>query len=101
MEFVPGKAIDQLLETFGVLNVNTIRIYTRQLLSALKYLHKNGVVCELSFYVCLSCVHLNFIYTGLSPYVGFSCLQVHRDIKGKNILVDANGVCGCSRVCCV
>ena len=61
MEYVPGKALDQLLETFGVLNVNTIRRYTRQLLSALKYLHANGVV--------------------------------HRDIKGKNILVDATGNC--------
>lgn len=61
MEYVAGKPLDSLLEEFGVLNVTTIQRYTRQLLSALKYLHNNGVV--------------------------------HRDIKGKNILVDSLGNC--------
>jgi serine/threonine protein kinase len=44
MEYVSGKALDQLLETFGVLDLDAIRLYTRQLLSALSYLHAEGVV---------------------------------------------------------
>ena len=61
MEYVPGKSLDQIIEEFEILDLDTIRDFTRQILSALCYLHANGVV--------------------------------HRDIKGKNILVRPDGVC--------
>jgi serine/threonine protein kinase len=59
MEYVPGKSLDVLLEKFGAFHEKMIRSYTKQLLLALAYCHKNRVV--------------------------------HRDIKGKNILVDTKG----------
>lgn len=59
MEFVPGKSLDFLLDKFGALYETVIRSYTKQLLQALDYCHRNGVV--------------------------------HRDIKGKNLLIDTKG----------
>ncbi|XP_010546855.1 PREDICTED: mitogen-activated protein kinase kinase kinase 3 isoform X2 [Tarenaya hassleriana] len=44
MEFVPGGSISSLLEKFGSFPEPVIRMYTKQLLLGLKYLHNNGIM---------------------------------------------------------
>jgi len=56
MEFVAGRSLDQEIKSFKrPLSESVMKIYLRQLLSALSYCHSHGVI--------------------------------HRDIKGKNILI--------------
>ncbi|XVF24386.1 hypothetical protein REPUB_Repub13aG0123400 [Reevesia pubescens] len=43
-EFVPGGTISSLLGKFGSFPESVVRIYTKQLLLGLEYLHKNGIV---------------------------------------------------------
>ena len=43
LEFVPGGSIRNLLEKFGTLEEKIIRVYCRQLLLGLEYLHRNGI----------------------------------------------------------
>lgn len=42
MEYVPGGSIASLLKRFGKLNERLVRIYTRQILMGLAYLHAHG-----------------------------------------------------------
>ncbi|VFQ65246.1 unnamed protein product [Cuscuta campestris] len=44
LEFVPGGSISSLLGKFGSFPEPVIRMYTRQLLIGLEYLHKNGIM---------------------------------------------------------
>jgi hypothetical protein len=44
MEFVPGGSISSLLRRFGKLNETLVRLYTRQILTGLAFLHAHGVV---------------------------------------------------------
>ncbi len=44
LEYVPGGSIRSLLDKFGVLDEKIIRIYTRQILQGLDYLHSRGIV---------------------------------------------------------
>jgi len=41
LEYVPGGSISQLLESFGAFGEAVIKIYTRQILMGLEYLHMN------------------------------------------------------------
>jgi len=41
LEYVPGGSISQLLVSFGAFGENVIRLYTRQILLGLQYLHGN------------------------------------------------------------
>lgn len=43
LEYVPGGSIRNLLEKFGTLEEKIIRVYCRQLLLGLEYLHRNGI----------------------------------------------------------
>ncbi|XVF24381.1 hypothetical protein REPUB_Repub13aG0123300 [Reevesia pubescens] len=43
-ELVSGGSISSLLEKFGSFPESVVRIYTKQLLLGLEYLHKNGIV---------------------------------------------------------
>lgn len=43
MEYVPGGSIRSLLERFGALKESVVKMYTRQLLLGLEYLHQNGI----------------------------------------------------------
>ncbi|XP_061985698.1 mitogen-activated protein kinase kinase kinase NPK1-like isoform X2 [Populus nigra] len=44
LEFVPGGSISSLLGKFGSFPESVIRMYTKQLLLGLEYLHKNGIM---------------------------------------------------------
>jgi len=44
LEYVPGGSIHGLLAKFGSFDEKLIRVYMRQILSGLKYLHGNGLV---------------------------------------------------------
>ncbi|PON80142.1 Serine/threonine protein kinase [Parasponia andersonii] len=44
LEFVPGGSISSLLGKFGSFPESVIRMYTKQLLLGLEYLHKNGII---------------------------------------------------------
>ncbi|KAH7438302.1 hypothetical protein KP509_04G009300 [Ceratopteris richardii] len=44
LEFVPGGSIASLLGKFGSFPEQVIRMYSRQLLQGLEYLHKNGIM---------------------------------------------------------
>lgn len=44
LEFVPGGSIASLLGKFGSFTEPVIRMYTKQLLQGLEYLHKNGIM---------------------------------------------------------
>ena len=43
MEYVPGGSIRSLLDRFGRLDETVIRVYTRQILLGLEYLHMNNI----------------------------------------------------------
>eukprot|EP00271_Cylindrocystis_brebissonii_P021720 TRINITY_DN792_c1_g1_i1.p1 TRINITY_DN792_c1_g1~~TRINITY_DN792_c1_g1_i1.p1 ORF type:complete len:1092 (+),score=137.51 TRINITY_DN792_c1_g1_i1:324-3278(+) len=60
LEFVSGGSITSMLDRFGKFSEPLVRVYTRQLLLGLQYLHERRIM--------------------------------HRDIKGGNVLVDADGV---------
>eukprot|EP01012_Entosiphon_sulcatum_P042630 TRINITY_DN56683_c0_g1_i1.p1 TRINITY_DN56683_c0_g1~~TRINITY_DN56683_c0_g1_i1.p1 ORF type:complete len:564 (-),score=49.19 TRINITY_DN56683_c0_g1_i1:139-1830(-) len=44
MEYLPGGSVDLLLQRFGKLRPNVLRLFTRQILEGLQYLHKKGVI---------------------------------------------------------
>ncbi|XP_054805814.1 mitogen-activated protein kinase kinase kinase NPK1 [Prosopis cineraria] len=44
LEFVPGGSISSLLGKFGSFPESVIKMYTKQLLLGLEYLHKNGII---------------------------------------------------------
>ncbi|KAG6732108.1 hypothetical protein I3842_01G161100 [Carya illinoinensis] len=44
LEFIPGGSISSLLGKFGSFPESVIRMYTKQLLLGLEYLHKNGIM---------------------------------------------------------
>ena len=43
LEYVPGGSIRSLLDRFGPLDETVARVYCRQLLLGLEYLHMNGI----------------------------------------------------------
>ena len=43
LEYVPGGSIRSLIDRFGALQEPLVRVYTRQLLLGLEYLHRNGI----------------------------------------------------------
>ncbi|CAF0753188.1 unnamed protein product [Brachionus calyciflorus] len=70
MDLISGGTIENLLKNFGPFEENIIKIYSKQIVEALRYLHFSNVV--------------------------------HRDIKGRNIMVTNNGIIklidfGCSK----
>ena len=43
LEYVPGGSIRSLIDRFGALQEPLVRVYSRQLLLGLEYLHRNGI----------------------------------------------------------
>ena len=44
MEFISGGSIKTLLNKYGPFNEKTIKIYTKQILTGLAYLHSNKII---------------------------------------------------------
>jgi mitogen-activated protein kinase kinase kinase ANP1 len=44
LEYVPGGSISALLSKFGSFNEQVIRVYTRQILLGLEYLHSHHIM---------------------------------------------------------
>lgn len=44
LEFVPGGSIASLVGKFGALDESVVRVYTRQILLGLEYLHSNKII---------------------------------------------------------
>lgn len=44
LEFVPGGSIRKLLDNYNAFDERLVKIYTRQMLEGLKYLHDNGII---------------------------------------------------------
>lgn len=44
LEFVPGGSIRQLLDKFLSFDERLVKLYTRQMLDGLQYLHDKGIV---------------------------------------------------------
>ena len=43
LEYVPGGSIRSLIDKFGALTATLVRVYTKQLLLGLEYLHRHGI----------------------------------------------------------
>ena len=44
LEYVPGGSISSLLAKFGGFSESVIKVYTRQILSGLEYLHRHHII---------------------------------------------------------
>ena len=44
LEYVPGGSIYTLLSKFGPFSESVIKLYTKQILLGLEYLHSNGII---------------------------------------------------------
>ncbi len=44
LEYVPGGSISSLLAKFGKFSESVIRLYTKQILTGLDYLHKHHII---------------------------------------------------------
>ena len=86
LEYVPGGSIAGLLKNFGRFDENVVRLYAKQILKGLQYLHSNGIVHlgELVFKPLSVAVALRWLALTTSECHGV-------DIKGANILVDHEG----------
>ena len=42
MEYVPGGSISSIIKKFGPLNETVLRVYLKQILAGLDYLHSHG-----------------------------------------------------------
>lgn len=44
LEYVPGGSLSSLIKKFGAFNEKITKIYLRQMLDALSYIHSKGIV---------------------------------------------------------
>ena len=75
-KFIGGNTIASLIEKYGKFNENLMRVYTKQIVEGLEYLHIRNTVHRGKFHSISDLFHSRII-----------------DIKGSNILVDNNGIC--------
>ncbi|MQL78214.1 hypothetical protein Taro_010634 [Colocasia esculenta] len=87
LEFVPGGSISSLLGKFGSFPEAVIRMYTKQLLQGLEYLHQNGIIHrDIKVHFSLYISSNIFLFSQLSfP------MRKYESFQGANILVDNKG----------
>ncbi|XVE48522.1 hypothetical protein DITRI_Ditri01bG0008600 [Diplodiscus trichospermus] len=79
MEYMAGGSLSDVAEKFGgALDENVIRLYTREILHGLKYLHENGIVhCD------LKCKNVLLGSSGNIKLTDFGCAKRLQDIKNN------------------
>uniref|UniRef100_A0A6N2JXJ1 Protein kinase domain-containing protein n=1 Tax=Salix viminalis TaxID=40686 RepID=A0A6N2JXJ1_SALVM len=85
MEYMAGGSLSDMAEKFGgAVDEEVIRLYTKQILNGLKYLHENGIVhCD------LKCKNVLLGSSGNIKLADFGCAQRLKD-------PDRNGKLACS-----
>ncbi|XP_022762710.1 mitogen-activated protein kinase kinase kinase 17-like [Durio zibethinus] len=79
MEYMASGSLSDVAEKFGgALDEEVIRLYTRQILCGLKYLHENGIVhCD------LKCKNVLLGSSGHVKLTDFGCAKKLKDMKNK------------------
>ena len=79
MEYMAGGSLSNVADKFGgILEEKVIRLYTREILQGLKYLHKNEIVhCD------LKCQNVLLGSSGNVKLADFGCAKRLRDLKSK------------------
>lgn len=69
LEYIPGGSISSLLGKFGAFSENVIKVYTKQILQGLSFLHANSIihrdikVCFLFLYIILYILYIFYIFS--------------------------------------
>ncbi|XVF00536.1 hypothetical protein REPUB_Repub04eG0009300 [Reevesia pubescens] len=86
MEYMAGGSLSDIAEKFGgALDEDVIRLYTREILCGLKYLHENGIVhCD------LKCKNVLLGSSGNVKLTDFGCARRPEDLKNKGELGRSN-----------
>jgi serine/threonine protein kinase len=79
MEYMAGGSLSDVAEKFGgVLEEEVIRLYTREILHGLKYLHENGIVhCD------IKCKNVLLCSSGNIKVADFGCAKRIKEIKSN------------------
>lgn len=93
LEYVPGGSIHGLIQEIGCFDESLIRVYTKQILVGLDYLHGKNVVHRYMRNFRLLFVPLGVLCVECTS-TSYSLLAANenRDIKGMNILVHEDGI---------
>jgi len=78
LEYAPGGSIAGLLAKFGKFNENVVRVYTKQILQGLEYLHSNGIIhrdIKVSNHLCFCCEKSHLALRSLFIKKGFSACE--------------------------
>lgn len=90
IEYMAGGSLADIAEKFGgVLDEKVIRLYTREILQGLKYLHKNGIV-----HSDLKCKNVLLGSSGNIKLADFGCAKRLNDSKA-----DATTMGSCKSIC--
>jgi len=80
LEFVSGGSLSSVLSKFGPLTESVIRVYTKQVLTGLEYLHKNGIIHR-----DIKGANILVDPAGTVKLTDFGCAKAIRGLQGSNI----------------
>ncbi|XP_028793868.1 mitogen-activated protein kinase kinase kinase 17-like [Neltuma alba] len=82
MEYMAGGSLADIAEKFGgSLQEDVVRLYTKEILKGLKYLHGNGIVhCD------LKCKNVLLGSSGDIKLADFGCARRVEDLKNKSLM---------------
>jgi len=83
MEYVSGGSIKSLINKFGPLDESTIKIYTKQILEGLLYLHKNKII-----HMDIKAANILVSSDGKVKLSDFGCSSNLDFMKNKNQIID-------------